>query len=182
MIYYLRRALGKNSIASQSGLYSLDATELGRDKIWYDVDIFTEQHVQAKKALEEEDDEAAALALKQMVGLYNGDYVQPFYNDWCIPRRDKLRQAYMDAHHQLAMIAWRAEDWDESLLHWQRLLALDICYEAAHYGIMRCYIQQGKRELALRQFQSCSQILQEELSTTPKASLQKLYRSIAGQA
>ena len=86
----------------------------------------------------------------------------------------------MDAHHQLAMIFWRREDWDTSLLHWQRLLSLDACYEAAHYGIMRCYLQQGKRELALRQFQACSQILHEELQTTPKASIQKLYRSIIG--
>lgn len=181
MIYYLRRALGKNIIVFQSGLYSLDTREFGKDQFWYDVDIFNAQHIQAKKALEVEDDAEAAIALNKMISLYNGDYVQPFYNDWCIPRRDKLRQAYMDAHHQLAMIAWRREDWDESLIHWQRLLSLDICYEAAHYGIMRCYLQQGKRELALRQFQSCSQILQEELSTTPKASLQKLYRSIIGQ-
>lgn len=182
MIYYLRRALGKNMIVFQAGLYTLDTAEFGKDQFWYDVDTFNAWHVQAKKALEAEDDEAAASALNTMVNLYNGDYVQPFYNDWCIPRRDKLRQAYMDAHHQLAMIAWRREDWDDSLLHWQRLLSLDICDETAHYGIMRCYLQQGKRELALRQFQSCSQILKEELSTTPKASLQKLYRSIVGQA
>lgn len=181
MIYYLRRALGKNIIVSQSGLYSLDTTAWGKDKLWYDVDIFNAQHMQAKKALEAQDDDMAKVALTRMVNLYNGDYVQPFYNDWCIPRRDKLRQAYMDAHHQLARIAWRREEWDDSLLHWQRLVALDVCYEAAHYGIMRCYLQQGKRELALRQFQSCSQILQEELSTPPKASLQKLYRSIIGQ-
>ncbi|MBA2394852.1 MAG: tetratricopeptide repeat protein, partial [Ktedonobacteraceae bacterium] len=182
MIYYLRRALGKNMIVSQSGLYSLDSTELGKGTFWYDVDVFNDQHRQAKKALEAEDDDTARIALTKMVNLYSGDYVQPFYNDWCIPRRDKLRQAYMDAHHQLARIAWRGEDWEDSLLHWQRLVALDVCYEAAHYGIMRCYLQQGKRELALRQFQSCNQILQEELSTTPKAALQKLYHSILKQA
>jgi DNA-binding SARP family transcriptional activator len=181
MIYYLRRALGKQSIISQAGLYSLDLAELGKEHFWYDVDIFKARHLQAKKALEEEDDESAASAFSAMVSLYSGDYVQSFYNDWCIPQRDKLRQAYMDAHHQLAMICWRREDWDESLLHWQRLLSLDVCYEAAHYGVMRCYMQLGKRELALRQFQSCSQILQAELSTTPKASLQKLYRSILSQ-
>lgn len=182
LIYYLRKALGKNSVVFQSGLYGLDAVEFSKDKCWYDVDIFNTQHLQAKKALDAEDDGTATIALNKMIGLYRGDYVQSFYSDWCIPRRDKLRQAYMDAHHQLAMIAWRREDWDDSLLHWQQLLALDICYEAAHYGIMRCYLQQGKREMALRQFQSCSQILRDELSTTPNASLQKLYRSIISRS
>ncbi|MEO9028673.1 MAG: tetratricopeptide repeat protein [Ktedonobacteraceae bacterium] len=180
-IYYLRKALGERSVVFQAGLYSLNLSELG-GKIWYDVEVFNELYSQAKQALEDESDDSAASAFKKMLHLYNGDYVQPFYNNWCIFRRDKLRQAYMDAHHQLAFIAWRREDWDNSLHHWQHLLVMDACHETAHYGIMRCYLQQGKRELALRQFQSCSQILREELQTTPKASLQKLYRSIIGES
>jgi LuxR family transcriptional regulator, maltose regulon positive regulatory protein len=178
-IYYLRKAFGDHSITFQSGLYSLNLSAIGGTNIWYDVEIFNEQYKQAKKALENKQDDAAFTAFTQMTNLYNGDYVQSFYSDWCILRRDKLRQIYIDAHHQLAQIAWRKEDWKDSLQHWQHLLTLDSCDERAHYGIMHCYLQQNKREMALRQFQRCSQNLQEELQTTPGSALQKLYRSIA---
>ncbi|HEU5227957.1 MAG TPA: tetratricopeptide repeat protein [Ktedonobacteraceae bacterium] len=181
-IYYLRKALGENCLVFQSGLYRLNLSAAGGNKVWYDVEVFNEQCSRAKKALEEKEDKLAAIALTKMVDLYHGDYVQPFYNDWCIFRREKLRQAYMDAHHQLALIDWRREDWESSLQHWTHLLAVDPCHEAAHYGIMRCYLQQGKREQALRQFQRCSQNLREELHTTPGSSLQKLYRSLTAAA
>ncbi|HJT55084.1 MAG TPA: BTAD domain-containing putative transcriptional regulator [Ktedonobacteraceae bacterium] len=179
-IYYLRKVLGEGTVIFQSGLYSLNLPEPASGKLWYDVQVFSEQYSWAKKALLRQDDDQAAAAFSKMLNLYGGDYVQSFYNDWCSQRREELRQAYMDAHHQLALIAWRHKNWDDSLQHWQSLLAVDSCHEAAHYGIMRCYLQQGKREQALRQFQTCSQILMEELQTTPRASLQKLYQSILG--
>lgn len=146
-IYYLRKALGgEASIIYQSDLYSLNLSAISKDKVWYDVEVFNEQYHQAKKALENEDDETAASVFARTVDLYQGDYVQAFYNDWCIFRRDKLQQACMDARHQLALIAWRREDWEGSLHHWQHLLSMDSCDEKAHYGIMRCYLQKGKRE------------------------------------
>ncbi|HEU5379203.1 MAG TPA: bacterial transcriptional activator domain-containing protein, partial [Ktedonobacteraceae bacterium] len=162
-------------IVQHSGLYRL---ELGA-QYWYDVTAFEEQHQLAKAALEEEDDEKAARAFQQMVDLYRGDYVQPVYSDWCIWRRDQLRKTFMDAHQQLAGIAWRREAWDESLLHWQQLLMIDPCLETAHYGIMRCYSRQGKRDLALRQYQRCSTELYEQLKTKPGRSLQKLYQRLS---
>jgi ATP/maltotriose-dependent transcriptional regulator MalT/DNA-binding SARP family transcriptional activator len=176
-IYYLRKALGEKCVVFQSGRYRLNFPTPG-EKIWYDVAVFDEHYVQAKKALEAQDDAAAEAAFAKMVELYHGDYVQSFFNDWCAFRRDKLRQAFVDAHHQLALIAWRREDWEGSLLHWQRLLLIDSCYEVAHYNIMRCYLQQGKRELALRQFQRCSLNLQEELHIAPGTLVQELYQSI----
>ena len=39
-----------------------------------------------------------------MVELYRGDYVQPFYSNWCIPHRDELRGLYMNAQRELARI------------------------------------------------------------------------------
>lgn len=180
-IYYLRKALGKDCLEYTAGLYHLNLARVYEDRIWYDVAIFDTCYSEAKKALEQEDDEAAATAFTQMLDLYTGDYLQPFYSDWCISRRDQLRQAYIDALHHLALIYWRREDYEGSLQHWQHLISLDICFEKAHYGIMRCYWRQGKRELALRQYQRYCHILQEELQATPGAALQKLYRRILGE-
>lgn len=175
-IYYARQAIGKACIFYHSGLYSLDLAAVYKKQICYDVSLFENFYNQGKRLLDNEDDEAAQHAFSSAVALYTGDYLQSFYNDWCGPRREQLRQASMDARQQLALIAWRGERWEESLQHWRSLLAIDGCSQKAHYGIMRCYLRQGKRELALRQYQTCVQRLHEELHIMPEQSLQKLYQ------
>lgn len=177
-IYYLRKALGEKSVIFRAGFYSLSIVASGGSEVWYDVAAFDAQYTLARKALDAKDDNAAKAALSSMIELYGGDYLQPFYNDWCAFRRDKLRQAFMDAHHQLALVAWRQENWGDSLYHWQHLLMMDPSSELAHYSIMNCYLQQGKRELALKQFQRCVLNLREELNVAPGPSIQKLYQSI----
>ena len=113
-----------------------------------------------------------------MIELYRGDYVQPFYSDWCTFRRDELRRMYLDARCLLAQIAWRQERFDECALHWQHTLMVDDCLEEAHYGLMRCYLRQGKRGLALRQYQRCRDTLQRELDISPGSAVQNLYQRL----
>jgi DNA-binding SARP family transcriptional activator len=181
-IHYLRKALGgESTIKSRAGIYTLDLASIyGQKGVWYDVAVFEEQYALGKQALADEEEEAAKAAFETMVELYRGDYVQPFYSDWCSFPRDKLRRAYLDARYQLAQIAWRAEQIDESVAHWQQMLAVDPCLEEAHYGLMRCYIRQGKRGLVLRQYQRCSEKLQQELKVLPGSAIQNLYRRLMG--
>ncbi len=176
-IYYLRQVIGDACLVQQSGLYRLDLNVV-YDRCWYDVAVFSELQQEARDALERQDDEVATSAFEQMVELYHGDYVEAFYSNWCMSRRDELRKGLMEAHQQLAQIAWRSELWEESQVHWQHLLTLDPCMEEAHYGTMRCYLRQGKRDLALRQYQRCSRELHEQLHTQPGPALQKLYRRL----
>jgi len=65
--------------------------------------------------------------------------------------------------------------------HWQQMLVVDACLEEAHYGLMRGYIRQGKRGLALRQYQRCSETLQQDLGVLPGNTIQNLYRRLMGQ-
>jgi LuxR family maltose regulon positive regulatory protein len=180
-IYYLRQALqGEAVIVAKGGTYALKLDALYGNSVWYDVEAFLDAQAQAKKALDEQQDAQARAAYLRMVDLYRGDYVQPFYSDWSTPRRDELRRAYVDARQQLALIAWRAEEFDESIVHWQHMLAVDNWLEEAHLGLMRCYIRQGKRGLALRQYQRCKNILEQEFGVAPKASIQNLYQKLMG--
>ncbi|MEO6892030.1 MAG: bacterial transcriptional activator domain-containing protein, partial [Ktedonobacteraceae bacterium] len=50
----------------------------------------------------------------------------------------------------------------------------------AHYGLMRCYSRQGRRGLALRQYQRCKEMLQQELGVEPGVTVQNLYRRLMG--
>lgn len=177
-IYYLRKTLGESSIASHAGTYWLDLASLYGNEVWYDITAFQEHRARAKQALEGKDDMTAKTELLAMVDLYRGDYVQSFYSDWCTFQRDKLRLAYLDARQQLALIAWRSEQFDESVVHWQHILAVDSCLEDAHYGLMRCYVRQGKRGLALRQYQRCVEVLRRELAMEPGPTIQNLLQHL----
>ena len=177
-IHYLRKSLGEPCIASHAGSYRLDLAALYGNEVWYDAAVFQEHHTRARQALENKDDVAAKTALDTMVSIYRGDYLQPFYSDWCSFQRDKLRLAYVDARNQLALIAWRGEQYDESATQWQYILAVDNCQENAHYGLMRCYMRQGKRGLALRQYQRCVETLRDELGAEPGSNIQNLAQHL----
>jgi ATP/maltotriose-dependent transcriptional regulator MalT/two-component SAPR family response regulator len=180
-IYYLRQALGGEAvIVAKGGTYALKLDALYGTSVWYDVSAFLDAQAQAKQVLDDQQDAAAKVFYLKMVELYRGDYVQPFYSDWSTAKRDELRRAYLDARQQLALIAWRAEEFDESIIHWQHMLAVDDWLEEAHYGLMRCYARQGKRGLALRQYQRCKNTLEQEFGVAPQASIQNLYQRLMG--
>lgn len=176
LIYHLRKTIGESCIVSHSGTYTLDLNSLYGNDVWYDVAAFERHYSQAKHSLTSGDDTNAKSIFLAMVDLYQGSFVQSFYSDWCIARRDELQRAYLDARGQLAQICWRFEQFDESALHWQKILSVDNCLEEAHYGLMRYYLRLGKRGLALRQYQRCAEILQQELSLAPGPTIQNLYQ------
>lgn len=178
-IHCLRKALGEGCIISHNGSYALDFAVSLRGTIWYDVTTFQQHYEQAKRSLELHDEEQAKQSLLAMTELYRGDYVQSFYNSWCLFRRDELRRNYLDAQNKLAHIFFHQERWEESMHYWQNMLGIDHCLEEAHYGIMRCYLRLGKRGMALRQYQKCVQTLQEELGVAPGAPIRNLYQRLS---
>jgi len=180
MIYHLRKTIGEACVISQAGTYALNLASLYGHDVWYDVAAFEKLYTQAKRARTSGDDVTAQKYFLLMVDLYQGNYVQSFYSDWCILRRDELQHAYLDARSQLAHIAWQHERFDESAFHWQKVLSVDNCLEEAHYGLMRYYLRHGKRGLALRQYQRCADVLRQELAISPGPTIQNLYQRLIG--
>ena len=180
-LHQLRKVLGESSIVFRAGGYRLDLAARYGGRVFYDVKAFQGYHLAAEQSLARQDEASARAALLKMVALYRGDYGRPFYNDWCRLRRDELRAAYLEARRQLAELAWRAQAWGESAGHWRHMLLLDNCLEEAHCGLMRCYLRQGKRGAALRQYQSCQKILQQELGIQPGPALQHLYEHLTAK-
>jgi ATP/maltotriose-dependent transcriptional regulator MalT/DNA-binding SARP family transcriptional activator len=181
-LYYLRKALGKTCVVFSVDGYSLNLATCYGGSIWYDVKEFQGRWSEARQALARGEEENAQQALLRMVELYRGDYGRPFYSDWCRQRRDELRTAYLEALCQLAQIAWNHQDMEACMYYWRKALAVDNCMEEAHYGIMLCYMAQGKRSAALRQYQLCKKILQQELCVEPGSLLQELYRRLSSTA
>lgn len=181
-LHQLRKLFGESCFVFHSNGYSLNLSTRYGENVWYDVQEFQMRQAEAEQALATEDDANARTALLAMVELYRGDYGRPFSNDWCIFRRDELCTIYMEARRQLAQIAWRAQEYNESIHHWRHLLTIDNCQEEAHYHIIRCYIRQSKRSAALRQYQQCKKILQEELGIEPGSAIENLHRHLRSKA
>ena len=57
--------------------------------------------------------------------------------------------------------------WDDAVDAARRWLALDPLHEPAHRQLMRIYSWSGRRGAALRQFQACQRVLEEELGVEP---------------
>jgi LuxR family transcriptional regulator, maltose regulon positive regulatory protein len=178
-LYYLRKIIGESNIVKKGGRYELSLSLRHSKNVSYDVDLFLSHKKQAQQALEEGNKGNAYTAFLEMTNLYRGDYVQSFYSDWCIFRRDELRRDYLDARHQLALLAWHGERFDEAAMHWQHMLAIDNCMEEAHYGLMRSYLRRNKRGLALRQYRRCVAVLQDEFGATPGKAIQHLYQQMS---
>lgn len=60
----------------------------------------------------------------------------------------------------------------------RRWLALDTLHEAAHRGLMQAHAAVGQVSAALRQFEACARVLQDELGLEPSAETRALYESL----
>jgi DNA-binding SARP family transcriptional activator len=175
-LHYLRKILGVACITAQHGTYALQLAPAYT--VQQDSDAFQKELARAGEAQQAGDFVEASQALTAAVQIYKGDYLASFAHEWCRPRRAELRQMCMSAHQQLAEMAWQRRQLDESLAHWQQMLELDTGSELAHLGIIRCYLAQGKRSQALREYRQYRDFLRDERQGAPGQELQLLYRHL----
>jgi DNA-binding SARP family transcriptional activator/alpha-beta hydrolase superfamily lysophospholipase len=123
--------------------------------------------------------------LKEAVELYRGDFLAGFnvpdslaFEDWRFFQAQELRQMLTEALQQL--IAWqiaRAE-YEPGIAYARRWLSLDRLHEPAHRCLMQLYAWSGQQAAALRQYQECQRILQQELGFEPEEETRALYGAI----
>lgn len=112
-------------------------------------------------------------------GLYQGDFLEDdLYEDWPAPERRHLRALYLQMANRLSEYYGQHGDLAAAIVLCRKILSLDGCYEEAHRRLMRCYLRQGQRHLAVRQYQACAQALKDELDLAPCERTTALYRRI----
>src|SRR5262245_10510843 len=123
-------------------------------------------------------------ALEQAAALYRAELLAGFglgeqpFEDWLRAELERLRDlalrtlARLIAHHQAAGALDRAV---EAAL---RLLALDPADEATHRALMSLYARQGRRAEALRQYQTCRDLLMKTLGVEPDPATEELHRAL----
>ncbi len=120
--------------------------------------------------------------IEAAVELYQGEFLQGFYlrgarvfDRWAAQERERLHLAVVDAlhrqvDHDLAGGAFRA-----GIERAQRLLALDPLQETAHRQMMLLLAASGQRSAALSQYETCRELLIEELGAEPSLEVRETY-------
>jgi DNA-binding SARP family transcriptional activator len=144
--------------------------------IWVDFEEF-EKYMLRGQRLEVAGQPTAAMEQYGIAeGLYQGDFLEEdLYEDWSTPQRQHFRTLYLQMADRLSEYYVRHSDLAAAIVLCRKILSLDSCYEAAHRRLMRCYVTQGQRHLAVRQYQICEQVLREELDLAPSEETVTLY-------
>lgn len=153
---------------------------LNLDLIWIDVDAFEDLIAAGNQALKE-DTESAIRYYERAIDLYKGDFLpERRYEDWSSAERERLQLLVLGLMTQLADLLVSRNPL-ESIRLTQRVLSVDPVWEAAYRTQMQAYLAQGNRPLALRTYQQCIEVLEQEFGLEPLPETQQVYAQIKNQ-
>jgi DNA-binding SARP family transcriptional activator len=109
---------------------------------------------------------------------YQGDLLPNCYQDWCIFERERLQSIYLLLLDKLMAYCELNRHYEQGVTYGHQILRCDIARERTHRRLMTLYYQNGDRTAALRQFEQCCKILEQELGVCPSQRTVKLYEYI----
>ena len=187
-LFNLRSILGDHTANPPYLLISRDAIQFNRESDYsLDLDLFNNYFYTCEENLSQckEDCSIHASRLEEMVKLYRGEFLQQFFledstefEDWALLQRENLHQRVMEAHSYLANYYELHGDYKTAHQHTLRQLELDPWREEAHRQMMRVLALDGQRSAAIVQYETCKQVLAEELDVEPSAETRELYDQI----
>jgi DNA-binding SARP family transcriptional activator len=146
-----------------------------------DVADFEAALSRAEQAGQKNDLAAVRQGLEQAVALYKGDLLPSCYDDWIIPAREGLRQAYLSTLERLVRMLEEGRDYPSAISYAQHLLRYDPLHEATYRHLMRLHALNDDRAGALRVYHTCTTVLQRELEVEPSAATRRAYQQLLGE-
>lgn len=129
------------------------------------------------------DDEAAAL--ESGLSLYSGDFLAGFYvsdapsfESWVLRKREWARQLAIHGWHRLVVHYATQNAYLKGIDAATQLLEIAPWQEETHRQLMRLLGLNGQRGAALAQYETCCEMLKEELGVEPTMETRLLYNRI----
>ena len=126
-------------------------------------------------------------ACTEAIALYTADFMVGFslpdcsdFDEWQFFQADGLRQSLGELLQRLMQWHRSQGEYERAIEYGRRWLALDTLHEEAHQQLMKLYAWSGQQGTALRQYDDCVRILDEELGVEPEpetAELAELIRT-----
>jgi DNA-binding SARP family transcriptional activator len=170
-LFTLRKPLNVHAEIIQSG----DGERIGLDRARVRVDVERFLELAARGTPE---------ALAEASELYHGEFLEGLsiaevgFEDWVSIEREKLREtalSVLSTRVEQQMSAGKSEAAVQTSL---RILSIDPLRESTHRLLMRLYVVQGRRESAIKQFQTCREILRRQLDVDPEEETRRLFDEI----
>lgn len=187
---YLRRALWmlKNTLGEGPLLIERQSAGLAPDAdLWLDVSRFKSclELVQDHGHQPDETCPACLPLLREAADLYQADFLEGFtlpaapeFDDWQFFQAESLRQGLAGLLEQLVFGYSGQEDYETAIPYARRRLNLDPLHEPAHRTLMQLYAQTDQQAAALRQYEACARLLNEEFGVEPEMETTTLYEAI----
>ncbi len=171
-LYQVRHAVGAPVVRFQENLYAWDPD------LPYRCDVLEfEETLEQAAALAPGEPQRIAL-LERAVSLYRGDFLADLSSDWCLPRRERLRQRYLEALLTLGGDHLVRREYGPAEEAYRKALQVDSYCEEAYRGLMRACALAGERGRAIQVYRRCRRHLAQELQVEPSEQTVALYRAI----
>ena len=179
-IYCLRQTFKRMMPDIQVIKFSNDRYQINLDMpIWVDSEAFSQEIEQARAQYAAGKVDQAMQAYAIAIDLYHAPFLaEDRYEEWTDEPRRANQAMYLEALHRLARHHVERGEHPAAILLGQRALAEESCDEESHQMVMACYMAQGLRHLAVRQFQICANALKTELGLSPSEELETFYRRV----
>jgi DNA-binding SARP family transcriptional activator len=117
-------------------------------------------------------------ALETAVNLYRGHLLEGWYQDWCLYDRERLENMYLAILCKIVAYCEANREYEKGVSYATKILHVDRAHEVAHQQLMRLRHLQGDRAGALRQYDTCTTALKDELGVQPSEHTRALYQRI----
>jgi DNA-binding SARP family transcriptional activator len=179
-IYSLRQTLRRREPNLQHILFENDHYLLNpATGLWIDFLEF-EKYAQDGQRLDEAGETEKAIEVYGVAeGLYQGTFFEEdLYEEWTNSQRDYLLNLYLEITSRLSEHFRKRRNNVAAIALCQKVLGYEPCFEPAHRHLMQCYLAQGQRHLAMRQYQTCVQVMKDELNLNPSEETETLFQRI----
>ncbi len=185
VLWRLRKALARPPLDQQDVVVCDRRGAIGLPtgaRLRLDVDEFSALVAPGLNRPLEQLDETHVEQLRRGVGLYRDDVLAGFTDDWALRARELHRRTLLNALGRLMQVSTLAQDYGGAIRYAQDILDRDTLREDVHRELMRLFLLNGQRALALQQFEVCRAALRKELAIEPMRETMAVYQRIADSA
>ena len=170
-IYWLRRAVGRNTIVFEDEYYRFNR-EMDYE---YDVEAFDSY---LNKVYQTQDLIERIGLYRKAVELVEGPYLADLDADWVLIERERLGRIYRSALDELAQLYLDTNQFQECLAVCKKAVEQDRYSETIYQIELRAYAAVGDRAAVVHRYHEYKTLLMEELGLAPSEDFDKMYKEL----
>jgi DNA-binding SARP family transcriptional activator/tetratricopeptide (TPR) repeat protein len=143
-----------------------------------DVANFEQELSRAADARERGETDEERSGLSAALALYTDDLLPSTYDEWVVPKRVALRDAFLKAAERFAELLEADRDYRGAIGWARRLWETDSFNEGACLRLMRLYALSGDRAAALRTYHGYATSLARETGIEPGPEIREAYERL----